>query len=98
MSSLGDLSEIGYLVNSDGVIASIRGFGIATVITAADQAAIDSLYNLATNGPVPSPAPPTPGPTVQEKVAAALQEIQTGDGSNPVTADQLAKVIQALTS
>lgn len=36
--------------------------------------------------------------TVQEKVASALQQIQTGDGTNPVTANQLAAVIQALTS
>lgn len=36
-------------------------------------------------------------PTTQEKVATALQQIQSQDATAPVTADQLAQVITALT-
>lgn len=58
-----------------------------------DPAAVEAAVNAYT------PPPPTsaPGPSVQDKVAAALEQIQLGDGTQPVTADQLTQVIQALT-
>lgn len=97
MSTLADLVTVGYTVDEGGGLAAISGLGVATTIEVSDQAAIDSLYNVAVN-PDPAPAPGPAGPTVQEKVAAALQTIQADNGTNPVTADQLATVIQALTS
>lgn len=74
-------------------VAEILGddLATATVTAALVQQTTGETY-------IDPPPPPPPTPTVQEKVAAALQQIQQGDGTQPVTGSQLASVIQALTS
>src|SRR5581483_240641 len=74
-------------------IAEIEGDDLAST-----QVTSGLIQQVSGEAYVDPPPPPPPVPSLQEKVAAALEQIQTGDGTAPVTADQLASVIQALTS